>query len=360
MSEISDQLQDFLGLGDKTMYGVDIGHQTLKACFVQRQKNFHYKVTAQHEVSLPEGILIEDEIINDEEFRNNLNQFLSSLKKTKNLNLGLFGPNTVAKRLQLAGGSLDEIEDQVYWEADQYLPFPVDDCLIGFDKLGDNAGGGVEVLVVAAKKGLINKFKEIFESHNYKVKNIELKTTALINVYEIYHHHYLKDIIQPVMILDIGSQSTTMLIMKNKVPLFVKEIATGGQQFTEEIVRELSISFREAEDLKCVNQGQMIPQEVLEIIERMNQSLVQEIKKSYDFYAQTINDEGVVKILTTGGGSLTSNFADLLGQVFKAEVLPLDITPFINFDSKISSEVQENFSKFNLISFGLALREVER
>ena len=89
------------------------------------------------------------------------------------------------KKINPCRGYATEIEDQVVWEAEQYIPFDMETATLGFDNMGVNEGGGVDVLVAAAKNDVVNRFKELVEKTDLRVKIVDMDITAVINVFEV-------------------------------------------------------------------------------------------------------------------------------------------------------------------------------
>ena len=144
IGDISEMISDSLNLGSNKVIGLDIGLSAVKACLIDKSGKNKYKLTRYASYPLPEASLIEDEIQKQEEIVEAIEIVVNRLKtKLKNICMGLSGPNTVARKIQLAGGTDDEIQEQVSWEADQYLPFEVEESSMAFHNLGKNEGGGL-------------------------------------------------------------------------------------------------------------------------------------------------------------------------------------------------------------------------
>ena len=139
-------IKDALKIGSSTIVGIDIGLSAVKVAEVVELKGGRYKLTKYSMIPLSEGALIEDEIQKEEEIIEAIREALVSGKiSSKIASIAISGPNTVVRKLQLAGGSNDEIEDQVLWEAEQYLPFDIDSSTVSSHLFGENLGGGVDV-----------------------------------------------------------------------------------------------------------------------------------------------------------------------------------------------------------------------
>jgi len=115
------------------------------------------KMNGDEEGNLPEEVLdIMDEIV--EVIKKGLDE--SGIKANFAI-IGLFGHNVVSKRLQLAGGTPEDIDDQINWEGDQYFPFSMDQCSYGFHVFGENQAGGVDVFVGASRTDILENFKNL-------------------------------------------------------------------------------------------------------------------------------------------------------------------------------------------------------
>ena len=250
LGSLIENLKDILDFGKKSFVGIDIGLSSIKVAQVQKKKNGSYKLTKFSSCLIPEGALIEDEIHNEVDIIEALKEVLEDAGlENCDCCIGLSGPSTFARRLQLAGGTEEEINDQVMWEAEQYIPFDIDDAILSHHVFGQNEGGGMDVLVVAAKKQIIDTFKDLVEKVKIKVKVIDLHSLAVINVFDLISSKKLKKDCSYI-VMDIGAQKTSLVIFRNNRIIFVKEMEIGGLMVTEEIQRQMGVNYSEAEDLK--------------------------------------------------------------------------------------------------------------
>lgn len=362
IEDLVEQVKDALKLGPRNIIGIDIGFSAVKIVELKKSKKDKYELVRFAFEPLPEAAIIEDEIQNQEQVVEAIRSAYSSSKFSTNLVcLGLWGPNTVARRLQLAGGSSEEIEDQVIWEAEQYIPFDIEDSSISFHIVGENEGGGVDVVVAAAKKELIEIFKDLIMNAGLKVKIVDLVQIALVNVFELVAADVLvQNERSSWVILDIGAQQTEFMIYKNGMISFSKQINVGGLMITEEIQRQMGVNYKEAEDLKITGDQQgNLPEEIIEIIDSVVETFFAELKKTLDFYISSTSDESFSGCYITGGSSqipgLLEGLEALLG--FPVRVLnPLDV---VNYDASDfeESEIQELATRGAAV-IGLAMREL--
>ncbi|WP_412472111.1 type IV pilus assembly protein PilM [Halobacteriovorax sp. RT-1-4] len=380
IQDVIFKIREALGLVPKELIGVDIGQSSVKVSKIVT-KNDTYKLVKYASVPLPEAAIIEDEIQDEEALKEALKEAFKEAKVTEPyICLGLSGPNTVIKKLQLAGGDDEELEDQVIWEAEQYLRFPVEDCNIDWYVIGENMGGGLDVIVCAVKKDVLESFKTIIESLGKIVKVVDLCSIAITNIYELASEEDLssdiddesedeifentsstdinKILIPSTLLIDIGSQATVFIVLKKGIPVFVKEIIIGGASITEEIQRQLGVTFQEAEDLKKMSSGEGVPDDVLMIINEINGTLVNELKKAHDFYINATSDDSLKNITVTGGSVRLPNLLEEIRSSFGVDVNVLNPFNEIEFnENDFDDDELNDMAHEGVVSFGLALRE---
>jgi len=363
LDSIKDKISDLFYVGPKGIIGIDIGLSAIKMAEVSKQSDGTYKLNHYSSVALPEGTIIEDEIQKEDEILKALQQGIKDLRSSnKFVCIGLSGPNTLIKRLQLAGGTNEEIEDQVTWEAEQYLPFPIDEGNISFSVIGENQGGGVDVIIGAAKKSNVQTFKEIIERANLKVKIVDLTAAATLNVVEAVMGDEVQARGKTWILMDLGAQKTHFMIYKNGVLVFFKEIAIGGLTITEEIQRQMGVNYNEAESLKIYGDGNgNIPEEIVEIINQVLDTFFAELKKTIDFWVSSTSEEQFDGCILTGGGALIPGFTDALQELIETEVKILNPFSGMSFNkNNISEEEIDDIAYKGVCAIGLAMRSLPK
>lgn len=352
------KLLRMLTLGGKAIVGVDIGLSSVKIALIEN-KGKEFSLLKYGSAVLPEGAIIEDEIQKPEEIVEAIRQIAEELELNPLVAaLGLSGPNTLARKLQLAGGTDEEIEDQVLWEAEQYLPFDIEESKVGFHLIGENEGGGVDVIVAAAKNDTILNYRELVEQADGIVKIVDLGILAITNVFELVMGEEIEDPDKSYLILDMGAQSTFFIIYKAGVIMFSKEIPVGGVIITEEIQRQMGVNYFEAEDLKTHgDENGNLPEEILEIIDDVVETFFSEIKKAIDFYVSSTSDESLVGCAVTGGGALIPGILEGLEALLGVDVRVLNPFDAISYKSGAFTEEEVNQIAYRGVqALGLAMR----
>ena len=362
LKEILSEVQDFLGLGSKTLWGLDIGGSSVKIAALSKLSGERYKLINYASVKLPEGTIIESEIHDPDALGKAIKECIRKSGVSGNqVCLGLSGSGTVARRLQLAGGSEEEIEDQLTWEAEQYLPFPLEECKYSFYVMGENEGGGVDVIVGAARNELIDNAASVLKGIGLKVKVVDLGILALTNVFDVVASKEVEFEGQSWVILDIGSESSQMIIHKNGMIVFSKEITIGGVMITEEIQRQIGVNYQEAEELKTGGDGKgNLPEEIVGIVQEIVELFIREIKKTIDFYITSTSDDSIVGAYLTGGGSLILGIEEKIAEEMGLEVHRLQPFNVIEYDKKkLSKEDILEVEARGGVALGLGMRSIQ-
>lgn len=357
---LKDQIDDLMGkVSPGATIGVDIGAHSIKVCELSGGPG-KFKIERFGVFILSEAALIEDEIQKPSEIIEGLQEALKeSGIKSRQVCLGLFGPNTMTKRLNVPEGSREEIEDHILWEAEQYITFGADDSQIDFHIVGDNEGGGKDAIVAAAKNEIIETFTNICKEAKLTAKFIDLNVLALANVMDEVFQDNIEEYSQGTLLLDLGAQSTKVIVFKRGAPIFTKEVPVGGSLVTEEIQRQMGVSYEEAEDLKTtVDDRGNLPQEILNIVTNQIEQIVAEVKKNINFYITQGSAEKVEYCFVTGGTSLLPGLIEKLSIVTGLEVQRLDVLSTFKLNNKKLEENADQLAAIAPVVIGLAMRKV--
>lgn len=356
---LSDEIKNVMvGFQKGQLIGVDIGLSAVKMCLLEPGRKGSYKIAGFVHKPLSEAAIIEDEIQKPDEVIDCLIEGYSELG-TKNVicNVGLDGPNTVTKRLQVPDGVKEEVEDNILWEAEQYIPFGTDDSELDYAILGTIEEDDVKDCIVAAcKSDLVHGLTEILEAANLFTKVVDLKVFALNNILEAAYADRIEELSsEGTIFLDFGAQSIKIIVYRGGGPVLTKELPLGGVLITEEIQRQMGLSYEEAEDLKTSGN---LPEEVLTIIESQLEAQMEEIKKVLNFYIAAGSSEQVNHCFVTGGSSLLPGLIDMLEDVIGVDIEVFDPFKFISYDKKIDKDILHKVASSGAVALGLGMRKV--
>jgi len=358
LASLKEQIDELLGkLNPGGIFGIDLGAHSIKVCEVAGSLG-KIKIDKIGAFVLSEAAIIEDEFQKPSEIVEGLLEAIESAGiKSKTGCFGLYGPNTMTKRLNVPEGSKEEIEDHIMWEAEQYITFGADESQISFHIIGENEGGGKDAIVAAARTDVVESFSNILTDAKLSPRIVDLNVIALSNVFEEVYKDDLEEYSQGTLLVDFGAQSTKIIIYKRGGPIFTKELPIGGGLITEEIQRQMGVSYEEAEDLKTSGDEKgNLPQEILNIITTQIEQQVSEVRKNINFYVTQGSTEKVNFCFITGGNSLLPGLLEKLAASTGLEVQRLDIFSKIKMNAASDKDI-EYLSAVSAVSIGLAMRK---
>ena len=343
----------------KLAVGLDIGSSTVKLVQLKERKG-GYSLLAWGQAQLPPEAIVDGALMNSSAIVEAVRQVLAEQKvKTKEVAIGVRGHSVIIKKIQLPRMTQEELDESIQWEAEQYIPFDVKDVNIDTQILtpAGDAAGQMDVLLVAAKKDMINDYTSVCAEAGLQVNVVDVDAFAVQNAYEV---NYEASGSETVVLINVGAAVANINIIANGVTTFTRDITLGGNAFTEEIQKQLNISYDEAEALKIGGQGEtdaVVPQEVERVIQGVADQMAGEIQRSLDFYAATAADNRIARVLLSGG---TARIPALFKVIEARGSVPVDLlNPFkaIDIDHKrFDAAAVQNASASAAVAVGLALR----
>jgi type IV pilus assembly protein PilM len=283
--------------------------------------------------------------------------FYESKTKTKKLSFGVSGSSVIVKRIEVQRLNPNEMHEHILWEARPHIPFTPEEVNIDYEIIesADVAPDRVGVILAAVKKEKLHDYLNVVTIADKTAGIVDLESFAVLNSvlknYEIYRE-------RSIAIINIGASITNVVISRGGHPVFVRDIAFGGNQFTDLIQKELSLKYEKAESVKKGRQVEGVsPAAVKPVINLIFNELKNEIKKTFEFYRSNTTEGRIDNILLGGGTANLESIIDFFSQGFD---IPVEIVnPFntieINpkrFDLDFINEMAPVFN----VAMGLALR----
>lgn len=347
-------LSALLGGGASSAVGLSIGSSSIKLVELKKDgkqwKLLHFGI-----VQLPDDVIVNREIINSIAVTDSIKTLVSQLKlKTKSVCTSLSGTSVIIKRMTLEVPDRKELQEQVFWEAEQYLPFDISEVVMDYQELSRGKDAKTDVMLVAAKRSVVESYMGCVDDSGLKAKIVDTDFFALQTLYEA---NYPANPNEAVALVDIGSSSMKIVVVFSGIPVFTKDSALGGRNLTAEIQKHLNLSYADAEALKTGGQAAGLPQEVSDLMHIMSENFATEIKRALDFYNASSTGAPVSSILLAGGSAkvpgLPKVVEDMLG-------LPTQIVnPFnaISYDPAVfTPDYVASIAPIAAIPIGLALR----
>jgi type IV pilus assembly protein PilM len=277
--------------------------------------------------------------------------------KTRDIVASLSGNAVIVKKINLPVMTEAELSESIHWEAEQYIPFDIQDVNLDYQILSAHSGdkASMEVLLVAAKKDKITDYTDVIKKTGCTPVVVDVDAFAVQNAYEANYD------IEPgavVALLNAGASGVNINIVSGEQSLFTRDISMGGNAFTEAIQKELGLPFDSAERVKKGEPADGIePSDVAPILRTVTENLLLEIQKTFDFFKATAASDRIDRVLISGGTSRVDGFLQRLGDRFGAPVEMFDPFRKIQFDArKFGVERVEDVAPTSAVAVGLALR----
>jgi type IV pilus assembly protein PilM len=318
-------------------------------------------------VPLPAEAIVDGAIMNASAVVDALNELITQEKvKNRMVATSVSGHSVIVKKIKLPQMSEQELEESIQWEAEQYIPFDVTDVNIGVQILGQDEQdvGQMDVLLVAAKKDLINDYTNVLTEAGLAPLIMDVDAFAIENMFEA---NYGAPEGQTVLLANIGASTINLNILRNGVTAFTRDISMGGNQFTEEIQKQLNVSYEEAESLKLGGElggpsettDAVIPQEVGGIIRSVSEALASEIQRSLDFFLATSTEDRIAKVYLSGGSAKVPGLPSVVESKLGLGVEVVNPFKSVSIDEKNFNVTHINeVAPAAAVAVGLGLRYV--
>jgi type IV pilus assembly protein PilM len=278
---------------------------------------------------------------------------------TRRVVTAVSGKQVVVSHLTMMRMSDEELRNTIAFEAEKYVPFPVEDCVIDCQRLDapgdDKKSASMSVLMVAAARSKLDEHLGILAGANVVPEAIDIDCFALANGVELCRN--IDPAIVPgdpvLAMVDIGLVKTTICITDRGVPMFTRELAIGGKEFTEAIARQLNVSEEEAENQKRLldNQSEELRNAVFTAIE----DLGNEIQLSLDYFQKQFQ-KSVGRVLLSGGGSRLGLAREAMERIFERPVTAFDPFSCIRVREGIDRDLLGCTASQLVVAVGLAAR----
>jgi type IV pilus assembly protein PilM len=350
------------GLGkSKAVVGLDIGSSAVKAVELKAAGK-GFKVVAFAIQPVPPDSIVDGAIIDGAAVADAIRRvFENKAFKTKEVAASLSGNAVIVKKINLPIMTEAELAESIYWEAEQYIPFDIQDVNLDYQILtagvGAESAGTMDVLLVAAKKEKIADYTGVISQAGRVPVVVDVDAFALQNAYEV---NYGLEPDAVVVLLNAGASAININILTGDQSLFTRDISIGGNAYTEAVQKELNLPFDSAEQVK---RGEPVDgvnaEDVTPVLHAMTENVLLEIQKTFDFFKATASSDRIDKIVLSGGASRVDGFAAALQERFSTAVESFDPFKKIAFDAhKLGVVDAEALIPTVAVAVGLALRRV--
>ncbi|MGH8064475.1 MAG: type IV pilus assembly protein PilM [Candidatus Entotheonellia bacterium] len=346
----------------KPLIGIDIGSQAIKVVRFNLTGD-SYQLLNLAMLPMPPDT-VADGVIGDLPAVQGLLRRLIGFEKIadKDVAMALSGHSVIVKKVQMVRMSEEELENAMPYEAEQHIPFDAYDVNTDFQILdaadaSTSQSGQMEVLLAAAKKGRVDELSLVARGANLNPAVIDVDMLALINGFEL---NYPEDTQGHVIsLVHLGASMMTVLILKDGLSTFQRDIAVGGNQYTAALQKALGLSREDAEAVKLgARPWQQVHTDVLTALRKVTEEVVSEIQRSFEFYLASAGDEPIEKVYLSGGSSRIKGLSQVLAARLKLSVEPLNPFRRIDIPEKLFDvDYVHDIGPMAAVAAGLAMRQ---
>ncbi|MGX5221110.1 pilus assembly protein PilM [Pseudomonas segetis] len=353
-----------LGLFNKkanTLLGIDISSTSVKLLELSCSGG-RYKVEAYAVEPLPPNAVVEKNIAEMEGVGQALTRVLAKAKTgVKTVAVAVAGSAVITKTIEMeAGLSDDDLENQLKIEADQYIPYPLEEVAIDFEVQGLSPRNAerVEVLLAACRKENVEVREAALALAGLTAKVVDVEAYALERSFALLAEQLGSgDDDLTVAVVDIGATMTTLSVLHNGKTIYTREQMFGGKQLTEEIQRRYGLSVEEAGLAK--KQGGLPDDYDSEVLQPFKQAVVQQVSRSLQFFFAAGQYNDVDYILLAGGTASIPDLDRLIQQKIGTQTLVANPFADMALSSKVNAGALASDAPALMIACGLAMRSFD-
>ncbi|GAA4648447.1 type IV pilus assembly protein PilM [Kistimonas scapharcae] len=353
-----------LGLLNKksnSLLGIDISSTSVKLLELSRGSK-QYKVEAYAVEPLAPNAVV-DKNINDLDAVGEAIKKLVSKSRTslKNAAVAVSGAAVITKTIDMdASLNDDDMESQIMVEADQYIPYPLDEVAIDFEVQGthENNPGTAEVLIAACRRENVEMREAVLDLASLAAKVVDIEAYAMERAFEMVLPQLNVDAADPtVAVMDIGATMATLSVLQDGKTIYTREQMFGGRQLTEEIQRRYGLSAEEAGLAKKTND---LPDDYgPEVLEPFKDAVVQQVSRSLQFFYSASHYNDVDCIVLAGGTASTTGLAQLIEEKIGTPCVVANPFADMAVASRVNASALTNDAPAMMIACGLAMRSFD-
>lgn len=342
------------------MLGLDISSTSVKLLELSRHGD-RYRVETYAVKALPPNAVVEKNI-NDPEAVAEVVKAVVKMSKTrlKHAAVAVAGSAVITKVIDMpAGLSEDAMEDQISFEADQYIPFPLEEVNLDFEVLGESprSPDQVEVLLAACRRENVEARDALLQLADLIPEKVDVEAYSMERAYELIAEQLEDGEGQVVAIVDIGATMTTLSVLVDGKTVYTREQLFGGKQLTEEIQRRYGLSVEEAGLAK--KQGGLPDDYESEVLTPFKEAVVQQVTRSLQFFFSASQYNDVDYIILAGGVASMEGLTGLIEEKLGTQTLVANPFAGMSVSSRVNAVSLANDAPSLMIATGLAMRSFD-
>lgn len=332
-------------------FGLDIGSKSIKIVQLEKSGKTIRLVSAGIASAPPHGMSSdsENDLVKVSEI---IKKLVQDAKVNTRQVIFALPENLVYTRLvSFPPLSDEEVSSAVEWQAEGYIPIPKKDAVISWDIVA-RTDKGVEVLLVATPRLLVNKYMKVVEDAGLTTVAVETELLSLVRS--------LSSPNKTVMVVDFGATSTDVAVAVNRQLMFARSIQSGGEALTRAVAAGIGVEAGQAEEYKkTYGLTSSLEGKVKQALSPILMTVLEELKKARGFWQEGHSDLPIELGVLAGG---TAGLPEIIPSITSALGFEMSIgSPFANItiDPRVAKSIAP-YSPLYSIAVGLALREIQQ
>ncbi len=347
----------------RSLVGLNISSTAIKMLELSGSQATGYQVDCYAIEPLPEGAVVEGNMSSLEQVSEAIVRCWKRLgTSTKYVAMALPAAAVITKKIILPAGLREtEMEVQVESEANQYIPFALEEVNLDFQVVGPAPSGPeeVEVLIAASRKEGVEDRVASAEAANLKPVVMDVESYATLTAFELVREQFSGDFAEKIFALvDVGANAMKITVMKGDQQIYNREQAFGGNQLTQDMMRAYGMSYTEAEALKRT--GPMPDNYETEILHPFLDNLALEVSRALQFFFTSTQFNEVHHVLLMGGGALLPGVAEVVSERTQIETVLANPFAKMTLSQRVRPKNLLADAPSLMVACGLALRRFDQ
>jgi len=344
---------------DKPLLGLDIGSNSIKLIQISEERG-RYKLERFGIMHLPPELIVDGAVMDAGSVVETIKGLFEEQKtKIKDVAFSVSGHSVIVKKIMLPPMSEEELAESINWEAEQYIPFDINDVNMDYHILEEgedsDGKGQMSVLLVAVKKDKLLEYTSLVSEAGLTPIVMDVDAFALENMFCLNYDFQPGEI---SALVNLGASVMNINILKDGQFSFTRDVSVGGSRYTEAIQKDCNLSYDQAEEAKKGLDVPDVEKDAVEaVIQAVNLEVASEVSRSFDYFKTSSGSERIDKIILSGGTARIKGLEECLAE--KIEI-PVEIAnPFKNIDvdfKRFDSTFLKEIAPIAGIGVGLALR----
>jgi type IV pilus assembly protein PilM len=338
----------------KTTVGLDIGSGLIKVAVIDHSRK-NPELTRVAIAPLAQDAIVEGEVMDPGVVADAIRSAMEQAGVTsKDVVIAVGGRDVIVKKIQIERVKEQQVRELLRWEAEQHVPFDVESVELDHQTLDPKGDGPqMDVLLVAAKRELIQAKQRVLEEAGLNAVIVDVESFALHNGFEVNHPDAMSGF---AGLLNIGHDVTTINVLEEGVPILSRDVAVGTRRMREDLMRERGLGADDAEKLLT---GFDRSSDLDAIVETRGEEIAVGVDRAMAFIQQSNRGAELRQVYTCGGGARVPGLNDMLGRRLRTQVQQANALANLNVrDGALDSLVTDEVSPLLMLPIGLALREV--